>query len=141
MNMSSLSKIGLITTRNKYSSIHTSAWYQRVHIGMEPFWSYMYIYWFTWIIIFDDPMFYTKEFGVAIIHQFYQLNGKLPLPHWEQDIYPVMTIYGSHQPPLTISRRYWHYRHMESRRNMSRRYRNPWTLCRKCQKLVRGRKS
>ena len=58
--------------------------------------SYMYIKWFTWIIFFHFRLSYTKKLGVTIIIQFYQRNGKLPLPWLKQGYYPVIPIYDLH---------------------------------------------
>ena len=53
----------------------------------------MYIKWFTWIIFFDDNIYYTKILGVTRIIQFSQCNGKLPLSRRKQGNYVVINIY------------------------------------------------
>ena len=49
----------------------------------------------TWIIFIDDRICYTEKLGVIIIIQFFQRNGKLPLPQLQQDNYPLIPIYES----------------------------------------------
>ena len=54
----------------------------------------MYINGFTWIVFFDNCIWYTKKLGATRILQLSQHNGKLPLPWLEHVNYPVMTIYA-----------------------------------------------
>ena len=55
----------------------------------------LYVY---WIIHLDDIFWWSymlyEKLGVKIILQFYQRNGKLPLPWWKQVNYPLIDIYA-----------------------------------------------